>query len=227
MWAWRAGAHVHCGQGVRVFRHHVFLHCAAHGCVDTSAQPRQRLVSFSVGCSDTAGPAPTPSAAILANTQVPSQEITSIASFEATGEPVCVRQNAAQQAFLATFFPQLNVMPIPGLTQAGLLPAIASGLCKGGVGPDPELKYALGGPGIFDADGFDPERACPALPMRCAHAQLRRLWRGDAACAQTRSASCRLWASASPSDTTGCVRVCASSVTASARPAQLTVCTLR
>ena len=73
---------------------------------------------------------------------------------------MCVRQNAAQQAFLSTFYPQLKVLPIPGLTQAGLLPAIVSGVCKGGVGPDPELKYSLGGPGIFDSDGFDPTRAC-------------------------------------------------------------------
>lgn len=100
-------------------------------------------------------------AAILANTKVPSQLITSIDSFATNGLPVCVRQNAAQQAFLATFYPDLTIMPIPGLTQAGLLPAIASGVCAGGVGPDPELKYALGGPGIFDADGFDPERAHP------------------------------------------------------------------
>jgi hypothetical protein len=94
--------------------------------------------------------------AILANKQVPFQAITSIASFADTGAPVCVRQNAAQQQFLATFYPKLQVQPIPGLTQAGLLPAIASGQCVGGVGPDPELKYALGGPGIQAPDGFDP-----------------------------------------------------------------------
>lgn len=94
--------------------------------------------------------------AILANKQVPYQAITSIDSFAQTGSPVCVRQNAAQQQFLATFYPKLQVQPIPGLTQAGLLPAIVSGLCAGGVGPDPELKYALGGPGIQAADGFDP-----------------------------------------------------------------------
>ena len=93
---------------------------------------------------------------------MPSQDITSIDSFAAIGAAVCVRQNAAQQAFLQTFYPQLKVLPIPGLTQAGLLPAIVSGQCKGGVGPDPELKYALGGPGIFDSDGFDPSRASPA-----------------------------------------------------------------
>jgi hypothetical protein len=95
----------------------------------------------------------------LANKQIPAQDITSIDSFAAIDAPVCVRQNAAQQAFLATFYPQLKILPIPGLTQAGLLPAIASGICKGGVGPDPELKYSLGGPGIFDSDGFDPTRA--------------------------------------------------------------------
>ena len=92
----------------------------------------------------------------MANKQVPTQDITSIDSFGAIGAAVCVRQNAAQQAFLQTFYPQLKVNPIPGLTQAGLLPAIVSGQCLGGVGPDPELKYALGGPGIFDSDGFDP-----------------------------------------------------------------------
>ena len=72
---------------------------------------------------------------------------------------MCVRQNAAQQAFLSTFYPGLTIQPVPGLTQAGLLPAIVSGLCKGGVGPAPELKYSLGGPGIFDAGGFDPQGA--------------------------------------------------------------------
>lgn len=97
--------------------------------------------------------------AILASKQVPTQEITSIQSFADAGVPVCVRQNAAQQLFLATFYPNLQVQPVPGLTQAGLLPAIASGVCKGGVGPDPELKYSLGGPGIFDTDGFDPTGA--------------------------------------------------------------------
>ncbi len=94
--------------------------------------------------------------AILANKNLPTQDITSIASFGEIGAPVCVRENAAQQAFLSTFYPQLKMQPVPGLTQAGLLPAIASGKCKGGVGPGPELQYALGGPGIFDADGFDP-----------------------------------------------------------------------
>lgn len=92
---------------------------------------------------------------------------------------MCVRQNAAQQAFLATFYPQLKVQPVPGLTQAGLLPAIASGICKGGVGPDPELKYSLGGPGIFDSDGFDPTRAyllraaCMRVPRSVSHARSR------------------------------------------------------
>jgi hypothetical protein len=99
---------------------------------------------------------------------VPTQAITSIDSFATAGLPVCVRQNAAQQAFLATFYPGLTVKPIPGLTQAGLLPAIASGVCAGGVGPDPELKYSLGGPGIFDADGFDPDRAPPKPRRRAA-----------------------------------------------------------
>ena len=89
----------------------------------------------------------------------------------AAGVPICVRQNAAQQAFISTFYPQLTIMPIPGLTQAGLLPAIASGTCAGGIGPDPELKYALGGPGIFDADGFDPTRA---RPFRCGPKRLAR-----------------------------------------------------
>jgi hypothetical protein len=87
------------------------------------------------------------------------------------GAPLCVRQNAAQEGFIATFYPKLTVKPIPGLTQAGLLPAIASGVCKGGVGPDPELKYSLGGPGIFDADGFDPTCApplCRAARAACA-----------------------------------------------------------
>jgi hypothetical protein len=101
-----------------------------------------------------------------------------------------VRQNAAQEGFIKTFYPDLTILPIPGLTQAGLLPAIASGQCKGGIGPDPELTYSLGGPGIFDTDGFDPSGAllC-AWPVRaCA------LRSCCSAAAQLPSASCRPWA---------------------------------
>jgi hypothetical protein len=99
----------------------------------------------------------------------------------AAGAPICVRQNAAQEGFIKTFYPDLTILPIPGLTQAGLLPAIVSGKCKGGIGPDPELKYSLGGPGIFDEDGFDPSGALRALGLS-AHvcAALMLLGRGAA-----------------------------------------------
>ncbi len=86
----------------------------------------------------------------------PVQDITSIDSFAQLGKPVCVRQIAAQQAWIAANVPGVAIKPIPGLTQAGLLRAISSGECVGGVGPDVELEFGMGGPGIFDADGFDP-----------------------------------------------------------------------
>ena len=95
-------------------------------------------------------------AAILATRQEPFQAVTNIESFASLDKPVCVRQNAAQIAFLTSNYPHLTVQPIPGLTQAGLLPAIVSGVCVGGVGPSVELEYGLGGPGIFDPTGFDP-----------------------------------------------------------------------
>ena len=133
---------------------------------------------------------------------MPTQEITSIASFAAIGAPVCVRQNAAQQAFLQTFYPELKVLPIPGLTQAGLLPAIVSGVCKGGVGPDPELKYSLGGPGIFDSDGFDPTRASSPV-QSCLLCTRRSL--SHSSSVQSRSAASRSSATCSRSATTGCV----------------------
>ena len=95
-------------------------------------------------------------AAILGEPTAQTQAVTNINSFETLNKPVCVRQNAAQQAFVAQNYPQLQVLPIPGLTQAGLLPAIVSGKCVGGVGPDIEVKYGLGGPGVFDVNGFDP-----------------------------------------------------------------------
>lgn len=85
--------------------------------------------------------------------------MTSIDSFEQLGKPVCVRQIAAQQKWVATNYPSLQVMPIAGLTQAGLLRAVANGMCVGAVGPDVELEFGMGGPGIFDADGFDPQKS--------------------------------------------------------------------
>ena len=96
-------------------------------------------------------------AAILGEPTAQTQAVNSINSFETLNKPVCVRQNAAQISFVTTNFPNLQVLPIPGLTQAGLLPAIVSGQCVGGVGPDIEVKYGLGGPGIFDVNGFDPQ----------------------------------------------------------------------
>jgi hypothetical protein len=60
---------------------------------------------------------------------------------------------------VATNYPKLTVQPIAGLTQAGLLRAVANGDCVGAVGPDVELEFGMGGPGIFDADGFDPQKS--------------------------------------------------------------------
>jgi hypothetical protein len=96
-------------------------------------------------------------AAILGEKTLPTQDVAGIESFATLNKPICVRQSAAQIAFLKTNYPQLQVQAVPGLTQAGMLPAIVSGQCVGGAGPDIEVKYGLGGPGIFDANGFDPE----------------------------------------------------------------------
>ena len=95
-------------------------------------------------------------AAILGEKTLPMQDVAGIESFAALNKPICVRQSAAQIAFLKTNYPNLQVQAVPGLTQAGMLPAIVSGQCVGGAGPDIEVKYGLGGPGIFDANGFDP-----------------------------------------------------------------------
>ena len=86
--------------------------------------------------------------AIQNSLPVPVQPVTSIDSFETLGKPVCVRQIAAQQKWVATNYPNLQVTPIPGLTQAGLLRAVANGQCVGAVGPDVELKVRF------------PRRAC-------------------------------------------------------------------
>ena len=81
--------------------------------------------------------------AIQNSLPVPVQPVTSIASFEMLGKPVCVRQIAAQQAWVAKNYPSLQVKPIPGLTQAGLLRAVANGQCVGAVGPDVEIKVCF------------------------------------------------------------------------------------
>jgi len=80
-------------------------------------------------------------AAILGEPKALTQDVTGIDSFLKLSKPVCVRQNAAQQAFIKNNYPNLQIQPVPGLTQAGLLPAIVSGSCIGGIGPDIELKY--------------------------------------------------------------------------------------
>ena len=95
-------------------------------------------------------------AAILGEPKQLSLDVSSINSFATLSKPVCVRNSAAQVAFVQQKYPNLQVVAVPGLTQAGLLPAIVSGQCIGGLGPDIELEYGLGGPGIFGTTGFDP-----------------------------------------------------------------------
>ena len=116
-------------------------------------------------------------AAILGEKSSPFQPITSIADFARLNAPVCVRKNAAQVSFVQTNYPQLTIVQIPGLTQAGLLPAIVSGQCIGGVGIDTELQYGLGGPGIFASDGFDPQATFCGLTTvgpKCVRSAARR-----------------------------------------------------
>jgi hypothetical protein len=80
-------------------------------------------------------------AAILGEPKALTQAVTSIDSFGTLSKPVCVRNSAAQVAFVKQNYPNLQVTAVPGLTQAGLLPAIVSGQCVGGLGPDIEIKY--------------------------------------------------------------------------------------
>jgi hypothetical protein len=57
-------------------------------------------------------------AAIQNSLPQPVQPVSGIQSFGALGKPVCMRQIASQNNWLKTTYPQLNVKPIPGLTQA-------------------------------------------------------------------------------------------------------------
>lgn len=84
----------------------------------------------------------------------PVQPVTSIDSFASLGKPICVRQISAQINWVSANYPGLVVKPIAGLTQLGLLRAITTGQCVGGIGPDVEIKYGMGGPGIDAACGL-------------------------------------------------------------------------